>query len=268
MEKRVRNTDPGKIFLRNVARGVAYPTLENVVTIPAWSRGAGPWNNLSPFKIGPVKFEEDGEEKECATFETWWQSFKVWTAVDAQKSWQWTWKNERHVDDAFPSAKTATPNKAWYIWHNALLANKVAVRRPNGRAIPLFAWWKEQRLDVIEARKQLYIPYLQSLYRKNATYQKLLAMVMEEGKSVCIVEPDGPQHWLFPDGVELSKETLYNLQSVTQLKNFPGLSEEQKKVLEYQGSDTKYVPYGHGYVLALTLLEDMDKSKKLKIEFS
>ena len=60
--------------------------------------------------------------------------------------------------------------------------------------------------------------------------------VLEEGKSVCIVEPDGPQHWLFPDGVELSKETLYSLQSVTQLKNFPGLSEEQKKSVLFESS--------------------------------
>lgn len=245
MEKRaLEETQPGMIYIRNVARGIAYPSVDNVVNIPAWSRGSKPWNVLSPFNLGPVKFEEDGKVKECATFETWWQSFKVWKDVDG----------ERHVDDT----KDQLPNEAWHKWHDTLLANPKPIRRPNGRAIPLYAWWREQKLDVVQARKELYIPYAQRLYRAHPMYRKLFEMVYLEGKNICILEPDGPQHFLFPDGVRLDLETLRALQNVTQLGQFPNLSEDQIKTLKYTGADKKYVPYGHGYVLALTLLEDAE----------
>jgi hypothetical protein len=50
----------------------------------------------------------------------------------------------------------------------------MAVRRPNGRAVPLYAWWKGQKLGIVEARKQIYIPYLQDLYRQSPIYKQLL----------------------------------------------------------------------------------------------
>ncbi len=83
MDKRGRSAENemGKIFVRGVGRGVEYLQQEDVINIPAWSRGASPWSDLSPFKIGPVIFDEDGVRKECATVETWWQSFKVWSVV-------------------------------------------------------------------------------------------------------------------------------------------------------------------------------------------
>jgi hypothetical protein len=142
----------GSIHVRNVARGVSYPELAGWKNIPAWSRGATPWNELSPFTIGPVEFEG----VVCNTFETFWQSFKVWQKVDRQTHWSWSWPAEEHVDEK------GEPNEAWKKWHVALFANKHAVRRPNGRAIPLYAWFKGQKLNIIEARRQIYIPYLQT----------------------------------------------------------------------------------------------------------
>jgi len=255
MEKRgLDNEMPiGRIKIRNVERGVSYPEEENFLNIPAWSRGAKPYDQLSPFKIGPVTFGD----KECPTFETFWQAQKVWKKVSTQKSWQWTWKSETHVDEE------ENPNENWHIWHEALLKNKHAVRRPNGRNIPLYAWWHGKKLGIVEARKEIYIPYLQTLYRAHPVYKKLYKLVVEEGKNICILEPDGPKHWLFENGAELDLETLYALQNVTELKDFPGLTDDQTKTLE---SGKRYVPYGHGYVLALTLLEDSQKShKKIKI---
>ena len=250
MKKRGRQV--GEIRIRNTERGVAYPVIEGVTNIPAWSRGASPWCDLSPFKIGPVKFEEDGEMKTCRTFETWWQSFKVWPRVDKQQQWCWRWSAVDHIDKDDLKNKPKeelVPNNAWTHWHNTLLKNDKPVRRPNGRAIPLFAWWQGRRLDVIQARKELYIPYLQKLYREHPTYKRLLEMVSVEGKDICIIEPDGPRSEYFKDGLVVNMSLLRKLQTVTEMRHFPGT--------EGKGG-SRYVPYGHGYVLALTLLEDMN----------
>jgi len=228
--------EPGLIRVCGVGRGLPYPNEEGWENIPAWSRGAEPWDKLSPFKIGPIQG--------CNNFESWWQSHKVWNPVVAQKGWDWKWPSEIHVD------ADNNPNEAWYKWHNALIANKHPVRRPNGRAIPLYAWWGGKKLGIVEARKQIYIPYLQKLYRMELAYQKLLEKV-REGQSIIILEPDGPPPHLYTKGGDVTLESLIQLQDVTELKDFPGVSSKS----------AKYVPYGHGYVIALTLLEDLEKIK-------
>jgi hypothetical protein len=101
-------------------------------------------------------------------------------------------------------------------------------------------------LGIVEARKEIYIPYLQKLYRAHSAYVKLLEKV-REGQNVIILEPDGPPPHLYPAGWDATLETLIQLQEVTELKDFPG----------GVGRGSKYVPYGHGYVIALTLMEDL-----------
>lgn len=113
---------------------------------------------------------------------------------------------------------------------------------------------------MIESRKNIYIPFLQYLYRNHPTYQKLLNEV-KKGQNIIILEPDGPHHSLYPNGMVVTLDLLYRLQNVTKMKDFPEgekfnlvKSGEQKF-----GNPEKYIPYGHGYVLALTLLEDINK---------
>lgn len=240
---------PAEIRIRQCARGVPYPKAQGFTNIPAWSRGAKPWKSLSPFKIGPVKFIEDGVDKEsnkeATIFENFWQGMKVWRNVARQNKSNWVWPAESHVD------KIDNPNDNWRRWHDALLSHDKPVRRPNGRAIPLYAWWNGQKLGVVESRKQIYIPYLQELYRKHPTYQRLLDMV-KSGTNIIIIEPDGPSAELYPNGMSVTPDLLYKLQDVTRMKDF---------CVEVGREDcnkpNKYVPYGHGYVIALTLFEDI-----------
>lgn len=133
---------------------------------------------------------------------------------------------------------------------NALMQHNLPVRRPNGKKVPLYSWWKGQKLGVIESRKNIYIPYLQQLYRNHPTYQKLLTDV-KKGQKIIILEPDGPHHTLYSDGMVVNLNLLYKLQNVTKMKDFPGG--------DRFGNPEKYVPYGHSYVIALTLLEDLSK---------
>ncbi len=227
--KRV-SVEPGSIRIRNVSRGVAYPSVKGWENIAAWSRGASPWKKLSPFII-PSPIPDI-----CNNFESYWQSWKVWETLSEQKGWEWKWPAEVH----------GAPNEVWQKWHDALLRNKHAVRRPNGRAIPLYAWWEGRKLNIIEARKEIYIPGLQKVYRDSKVYQILLEKV-KNGQKIIILEPDGPTHTIYPDGMDVNREILTSLQNVTEMKDFP------------KGQGSKYVPYGHGYVIALTLFEDLIK---------
>jgi len=219
----------GKIRIAQQRRGRSYPNVPGYETIPAWSRGAGEWKQLSPFYL---KFQEG------YIFENFWQSFKVWEKVDKQNTKDWQWPAEVHVD------ANKNPNANWVRWHEALLKHKNPVRRPNGKAIPLYAYWNGQKLNTVDARKQIYIPYLKQLYRANPVYQKLLQKV-KSGKNIILVEPDGPLLDYYPDGLEVNLDLLYRLIDVMNYKD--------------EGDVHKYRPYGHGYVLAMTILEDLNK---------
>ena len=221
------NKKHGKIRIGQQQRAKAYPNFDNYEIIPAWSRGAGEWKNLSPFYL---KFS-DG-----VIFENFWQAQKVWQKVDKQNIKNWKWSEEIHVDG------NGNPNEKWFKWHEALLNHNLPVRRPNGRAVPLYAYWKGNKLDTVEGRRQIYIPYLKELYRANPTYLKLLEKV-KSGKNIILVEPDGPLLEAYPDGLEVDLPLLNNLIDRMNYKE--------------EGYPNRYRPYGHGYVLAMTLLEDL-----------
>ena len=218
----------GKIRIGQQRRAKSYPKFKDYEIIPAWSRGAGKWKQLSPFYI---KFN-DG-----VIFENFWQSQKVWMKVDKQKQKNWKWPEEIHVD------KNENPNKKWQIWHDKLLHHDLPVRRPNGRNIPLYAYWNGEKLNTIEGRKEIYIPYLKELYRSNPVYNDLLNKV-KAGIDIIIVEPDGPLLEAYPKGLEVNLPLLNNL--------------VYRMNYREEGYPNKYRPYGHGYVLAMTLLEDIN----------
>ncbi len=198
--------EPGSIKVCGQQKRHSYPReKDGWINIPAWSRGARPWNELD--HIG----------------------------------------DEKHVDE-----KGGEPNEAWHVWHNELANNPKPIRRPNGYAKPLYAWWEGEKLDVVQARKRIYIPGLQKLYRAHPQYQRLLDLV-KGGQSVNIIEPDGPSLSMYPNGMDINLDLLIQLQDVTTIDDFPVDKPERK----WGVSGKKYVPYGHGFVLALTLLQDI-----------
>ena len=219
----------GKIRIGQQQRAKSYPSFEKYEIIPAWSRGAGEWKNLSPFYL---------KSGDGVIFENFWQSQKVWKKVDKQNTKNWKWSEEIHVD------KDDNPNEKWVKWHETLLHHELPVRRPNGKAIPLYAYWDGKKLDTVDARKQIYIPYAKQLYRANPTYLKLLQKV-KSGKDIIIVEPDGPLLEAYPNGLEVDLNLLNKLIDRMNYKE--------------EGHPNRYRPYGHGYVLAMTLLEDLEK---------
>ena len=109
----------------------------------------------------------------------------------------------------------------------------------------MYAYWKGEKLDTVESRRQIYIPYLQELYRAHPVYLKLLAKV-RSGQSVILIEPDGPLLEAYPEGLEVDLPLLNKLVSRMNYKE--------------EGYPARYRPYGHSYVIALTLLEDLNSN--------
>jgi len=98
---------------------------------------------------------------------------------------------------------------------------------------------KGVRERIIERRKKIYIPRLQRRYRSNPNYKRLLSLLLK-GQSIILVAPEGFDPFLYPSGQEVSIPMLMALQDVTEREE-----------------DGQWLPYGHGHILALTLLEDL-----------
>ncbi len=228
-------------------RGVSYPSKVGFEQIPAWSRGSKPWKNLSPFFMGPVIFDSTGkgDVETSLIFENFWQSRKVYNRLTKQnqKSSGWRWPADNNQVDEHNN-----PTKNWYLWNEALNNYGRAVRRPNGRAIPLYAYWKGQKLGVINSRKQIYIPHYQILLRQNIYYQTLLDIVKKGGK-IIIIGPDGPDPRVYKEGREVNLNILTGWINKTTRDEDPN----------------RYFPYGHEYVIALTLLQDLLDWYRLKL---
>lgn len=168
----------GKIRIGQQARATSYPTYPGFEIIPAWSRGKAPWKNLSPFYMGPVKFKyPNGQEDESPNVENYWQCHKCWEKVDKQSKDEWSHLAETHVEEFNEKSlnadcisvsvgtintinKNLVPNEKWYHWHDKLIRHSKPVRRPNGKHVPLYAWWYNhdlgcyEKLNTIEARKK------------------------------------------------------------------------------------------------------------------
>ena len=233
-----------KIIVCQFGRGVAYPKKEGFKNYPIHSKGARPWKELSPFLIGPVEFiNSEGQVDSCPIFENFWQGSKVWKNVarQNQKKPEWIWPAEKHI------GADGDPNDVWRKWHDSLLTHEKPVRRPNGKAIPEYAWWlneetgEYEKLDTVEGRRQIYIPILKELYRKHPVYQKMLEE-FRGGQNMILIEPDGAWATAYPEGREVTLEILEML--------------VEKMNYAEEGYPKQYQPFGHGYCVAQCLLED------------
>lgn len=272
---------------------VSYPNIKGYTNIAAWSRGKDPWKELSPFFLGPFLFDEmvprkyvdkkylkrsknnnnnnnNNEEQEeldpdelivvekkVYNLENFWQSAKVYKKTVKQNQKEWSWPAEQHIDK---HDQKQEPNAAWYKWHDALLRSKQPIRHPNGTVktggVPEYAWWRGEKLGVVESRKQIYIPYIQLLYRDHDVYKQLLKKV-RHGENVIIIEPDGPPPEIYQHGILVDYNLLLALQDITRVGDIPGFDKKLTASGIKNFNKNQYQPYGHGFCAALTLIEDL-----------
>ncbi len=179
--------------------------LGDVIIIDTTAR-SGIYSKLSPFNLGPCKTYAGV----ARVFENLWQFSKVYQC---------------HVD-AF-----GFQNNDWYKWRARGWACRHAIRYPLGRnAKPLFAHWRAERLDYIQARKKIYAPEYAENVAKTDSYRRLERMY-RGGLNILLLDFDAYDY-------QASGMTLVDV-----------INNPQKKM-------------GHAFVLVMMLTGELEKCIK------
>lgn len=129
---------------------------KGVVVVNTTSRG-GEWAGLSPFLIGPCRLP-DG--RISLTMENAWQYSKVYP---------------QHIRE------DGEPNADWWTWSYEGFSNPRAVRYPMGKgAVPVYSYFRGERLGYIEARRRLYAPLYTRAVTKTRSYDSLVTLYERE----------------------------------------------------------------------------------------
>lgn len=210
------------------------PTKDNKFEVYDDSSG-GFFAELSPMMIGPV-IDKYGD---CIGFniEDAWQASKVYSfhmngKFDPKAKKNNFWK---------PGNKTIDYNKSdewlieWKKWSEFCRFSGEGLRRrcklikdkncinPN---IPLFSYYRGEKLSYVESRKKMYIPWYADLVVKTRAFKYL----KERFRKISLIILD-------PDGQPRDQKIL----------------EINEKTMREKINDPKFV-FGHGYVLACVLL--------------
>lgn len=123
--------------------------------------------DFSPFSVGPVKL------------------YNSYTAKNVENAWQFSKVYQEHVDD------NGEPTDEYFKWANKGWNDTYAHRYPMGKgAVPLYSYWKGEKLTYIGARKKIYTPlYSQAVVRTNA-FEQLLDLYLS-GDSFVLLDFDG-----------------------------------------------------------------------------
>lgn len=80
------------------------------------------------------------------------------SAVKMENAWQFSKVYKEHLNDR------GEPNSKWFTWRGIGLSSTWAHRYPMGKGVlPEYTYFNGEKLDYIDARKQLYVPLYRSL---------------------------------------------------------------------------------------------------------
>lgn len=202
--------------------------------------------------LGPYLLKDD----QGRILENIWQFSKVYKKVPAttqyysryNKTITWKYPEEKHIDD------NGQILPAYWQWRNKGMSNLYAIRYPVGihhMHECLYAIKDdniENKLDYIEARKQIYVPIYCELAKKESLFSQLQNR-LESGENLLIIEVDGPH--------QESLEYYMNEYDVNEsfIENDTMLATDENLMIML--NDDKHA-FGHGYCLAMALL-DLDE---------
>ena len=217
-----------------------YPGFETIVVL---MKSHSKWGVLGPYEL---------RDEKGRIMENIWQSSKIYETVPASKQRKsrydptliWEHPSETHIRD-----DKITPE--YWRWREKLENNPVAVRYPVGHGhrhlckYSMISKEDTQSLSYVEARKKIYAPVYCNLVKKHPMFQKLQKM-LRDGRKLLIVEVDGPHEESMPYYKE-----HYNVPS-NWIENhtLPATKENMITMI----NDKKH-PFGHGYCLAMALLD-------------
>lgn len=159
-----------------------------------WTRG------LSPFFLGPVNL------------------YNGYTSKNVENGWQYSKVYTEFAD------LDQNPTSRYFEWAKAGWNKTYADRYPMGRGIkPLYCWWAGEKLEYVEARKQIYIPLYSKAVRNTDAFAKL--------------------------------KEIYKSEKIIWLWDFDAHNLTPGKFSYYELINNENVKIGHAYVLAMMLEE-------------
>jgi hypothetical protein len=225
--------------------GFIDPSYPNFIPIICMTKSTE-YGDLSPYAL----VDEKGRN-----MENLWQFQKCYEYVPTSRQTFskydprviWNHPHEIHIDD------NGNITDEYWNWRNKGMNAPDAIRYPvgfNHRKNCLFSL-KDLgnnmylQLDYIDARKEIYLP-LYTKYVKNKQKFLKLKKMLKEGKNLLIIEVDGPHQ----EDLQYYKDK-YNVTNDF-IEKDTLLATKQN--LDIMLNDTKH-PFGHGYCLALALLD-------------
>lgn len=230
----------------------SYPGFTIILVLTKSSK----YGALGPYELKELKDNED------VIMENKWQFSKVYRKVGSTTQrysrWDnkiiWSWDPETHVDGSNQLTEK------YFNWRSTGMQNEYAVRYPVGKRNMhkcLFALScdnLEQPLTYVESRKEIYIPVYCSLVRKQPQFSELQRR-LQQGENLLIVEVDGP----IQESLEYYKEK-YSVDESFIEDDTILVTEEHIKIMMHDGKH----PFGHGYCLAMSLLDHEDWNEPLE----
>lgn len=191
---------PGRFAKNEDGTPKKWPVKEGFTRVNVCSSSRSSERLLSPMILGPISCRDIGiGESECdvalpnlvKNIENLWQYSKVWQGDE--------------------DLKTKLPGKRFFVRRAAGWAKEKADRYPLkdptkvksksnpafksttstvNKSIPLYSWWKGEKLSYLEARRKIYCPIYEKLARTSPVFQALLSRV-ENGENILILGYDG-----------------------------------------------------------------------------
>ena len=148
-------------------RVISYRDPREGIVVDTTSRSTNWSKGLSPFFVGPVPL------------------YNGYSAKNVENAWQFSKLYQEYADE------NGDPAETYFAWAKKGWNSDFACRYPMGKGkIPLCSVWQGQKLDYIEARKQIYIPlYAKAVVQTEAFAQ--LKKLYETSGTVTLIDFDG-----------------------------------------------------------------------------
>lgn len=140
----------------------------NFSVIDITSKASGWSKGLSPFILGPVYLWGDYKSR---TMENAWQFSKVY---------------EQHT------GKLGLPTEDWIKWATEGWQLPRGVRYPFGKEVePLYFYYQDQKLNLVAARKKIYIPLYAQAAKKSEDFSRLERAYFDKDSQISLFDFDG-----------------------------------------------------------------------------
>lgn len=218
----------------------SFPDFKPIVVL---MKGHNKWGVLGPYEL---------KDEKGRIMENLYQYSKIYEKVPATiqrySRWDpkiiWQHPKETHIVNG-------QIQPAYWDWREKGMNNPFAVRYPVGFGNMHKCLYSikdkdnpEEKLDYIEARKQIYIPVYCELVKKQEKFWELKEM-LDNGKNLLIIEVDGPHQ----ESLKYYKNK-YNVDDDFIQQDTMLATEENLRIMM---NDPKHA-YGHSYVLSMALL--------------